>query len=295
MSIKVLVTGAAGRLGSIVCQSLLTRGFDVRATDRRFSKEVPVRLELADLRDEMRIYALVEGVSAVVHLGNHPHLHAAPSAQQVLAENTTMNVNVVRAALDVGVKRIVFASSIQAFLHVGDWGQKRKRTIPFLPLDGTEPTNPGTNYYGLSKEYGERLLQVQAAADPELACTALRFPALVREEWLKWRPNPARWLSLDDALSHLMMADAGELVASVLERQKPGYHQYFPAQSLEVTGISVPDLVRRFYADLPLRRPVDEISDIVDRTRLTRDLDWTPAKRLSCTLAELEAEAERHP
>src|SRR3970040_650452 len=97
---KILVTGAAGRLGSVVTKSLLEGGHDVRATDHRHRRDFPVRLELANLRDELRAYALVEGCDVVVHLGNHPNLFSGPSPQRLFSDNVTMNANVFRAAVD---------------------------------------------------------------------------------------------------------------------------------------------------------------------------------------------------
>jgi nucleoside-diphosphate-sugar epimerase len=286
MAMKVLLTGAAGSLGRVTCRVLVERGFDVRATDRKFRRDMPVRLEAADLCEEAAAYRLLDGCEAVVHLGNHPHLNAAPTPQQVLVQNTTMNVHVMRAAVDLGIKRIVFASSIQAMLPFLRWGYASKDQLPFLPLDGTVPANPGTNFYGLSKEFGERLLRTFAAEDAELSACALRFPLLVREEWK--RRKPADLAGFDECLAYLPMTAAADLIAHVLLNEKPGYHQYFPAQTLEVTDMAVPELIRRFYARIPLKKPIDEISNLIDLEALTSGLGWTPPPRLQCKVAEID-------
>jgi NAD(P)-dependent dehydrogenase (short-subunit alcohol dehydrogenase family) len=79
---KVLVTGATGRLGSLVCKELSRLGHDVLGTDQRFAADLGVPLTLADLRVAHAVYPLLEGREAVVHLGNIPNLSLGPSPQQ---------------------------------------------------------------------------------------------------------------------------------------------------------------------------------------------------------------------
>jgi nucleoside-diphosphate-sugar epimerase len=284
---KVLVTGASGRLGAVVCKQLLERGHDVVGTDQRFNKELGVPLRIADLRDSQVLSGLLEGREAVVHLGNIPSLASGSSPQAVLSDNTTTNVNVFRAAADLGVRRIVFASSLQAMVRLEE-GRPLEPPygIPYFPLDGDAPADPGYNFYGLSKELGERVLRVIAERFPELACTSLRFPFLAGDEFLNriTQPLAPSALNLSEGLTHLQFADAARLIGLVLERQKPGYHQYFPAQSLAVMGYSAAQLLAEFFADTPLRRPRAEITSLVDLSALERDLDFRPSAPLTVQL-----------
>jgi nucleoside-diphosphate-sugar epimerase len=284
---KVLVTGATGRLGSVVCKKLLQSGHDVLATDQRFSKELEAPLRLADLRDTQALYPLLDGQHAVVHLGNIPNLAAGPSAQAVLNDNVAMNVNVFRAAVDLGVRRIVFASSLQAMVRLEE-GKPLEPPygVPYFPLDGDAPADPGYNFYGLSKELGERVLRVLAERFTDLACTSLRFPFLAGDWFLNRIQQPLlpSALNLAEGLTYLQFGDAAELVALVLERQAPGYHQYFPAQGLDVTGYSPAELLAEFFPETPLRRPRAEITSLVDLSALKRDFDFRPSPPLTVQL-----------
>src|SRR5450432_1294239 len=217
---KVLVTGAAGRLGSALCAHLVEAGHEVKATDYKHREGLPVKLVLADLRDDIAVYGLLEGCEAVVHLGNHANLMAGPSPQRLIAENTAMNANVFRAALDVGIRRIVFASSVQAMLKVPN-GMRAESPVPYLPLDGAAPRNPGTNFYALSKEFGERMLEELCQAEPALVATALRFPVLIGEHWIDrftggGRPIDRSQVNFGEALGYLMFSDAAELVRATI-------------------------------------------------------------------------------
>ena len=284
---KVLVTGAAGQLGSVVCQELVQRGHEVLATDKRFVDGLPAPLRLADLRLAFAVYPLLEGKDAVVHLGNHPGLNAGPSPQALLADNVAMNANVFRAAAELGIGRIVFASSVQVMVRFEDGHPtEAPYTLPYFPLDGQAPPDPGSNFYGLSKEFGERTLQVVAERWPELCCTALRFPRLANESFLKrikqrQAPSALKW---GEGLTYLELPDAATLVALVLERQRPGYHQYFPAQALQIAGYSVAATLAAFFPTTPLRRPLAEIESLVDLAALEADVGFRPSPPLTVEL-----------
>jgi nucleoside-diphosphate-sugar epimerase len=191
-----------------------------------------------------------------------------------------MNANAFTAALDVGVKHIIFASSIQVMI-ASDTVRAEPHVLPYLPLDGDAPANPGLNAYALSKHFGEELLRTAAAWRPELLVTVVRYPMLVGE-WFERRllagggRVPPDFLHLGEGTAHLGFDDAGALVVPVLARTTPGYRQLFPAQPIEVTNLSVPDLVRRFYPGVHCRRPIDEIESLIDTSSLRAELAWRP-------------------
>lgn len=291
---KVLVTGAAGKLGSVVCAHLLEHGFELVATDRRYRDGLPAgsSLTLADLRDDSAVHNLMRGCEAVVHLGNHPSLHAAVSPQRLLAENTAMNANVFRSAIDLGLRRIVFASSVQAMIQMNDGLRAQEPLpIPYLPLDGDAPANPGVNFYGLSKEIAELLLRRLCGAHSQLAATSLRFPWLVSEQVLErmsggGKPVPRSHFNFGELLAYLVFSDAAELVRAVLEHQAPGYHQYYPAQTLKIRGRTPAQLAAEHYRYVPLRRPSEPLEGLVDIGAITQATGWVPRHQAHAELDE---------
>src|SRR4051812_6943064 len=155
---KVLVTGAVGRLGRACCPILQSAGMEVRATDRRSDPTLSYHVEVASLLDRERCYQLVDGVDAVVHLGNWASAGMA-DAQTVFNENCAMNMNVFQAAMERGVRRIVFASTIQVILGQRPFGglsaPVQPSDYPYLPLDGNTPPNI-CNPYAASKAASEQ-------------------------------------------------------------------------------------------------------------------------------------------
>ena len=136
---KALVTGGAGFIGSNLAHALLARGHDVRLLDN-FSTGHRANIELldaevveGDLRSYERVAAAVGGVEVVFHQGALP---SVPRSIQDPLTSTAVNVegtlNVILAARDAGVRRVVFASSSSVY---GDApGMPRRESQPLSPL-----------------------------------------------------------------------------------------------------------------------------------------------------------------
>jgi len=142
---RVLVTGAAGTIGSMLRTGLPSAGWRLRLLDTAALGPPGDGEELvqADVRDTAALPAAMTDVDAVVHLAGIPT--EAPFAD-LLAVNIEGTYNVFDAARRAGVRRIVFASSNHA---VG--------FTPRAELVGIDvPPRPDT-YYGVSKVLGEAL------------------------------------------------------------------------------------------------------------------------------------------
>lgn len=121
---RVLVTGAAGRLGSTVSALLHREGFDLLATDIT-ADDVPYRFVQADLLDHSLGLELLADIDVLLHLGNHPGIGARPP-QLVFNENVSMNENMFQGAAEQGVGKIVFTSTIQL---IGSHIEDRKSVV----------------------------------------------------------------------------------------------------------------------------------------------------------------------
>jgi len=153
VSRKVLVTGGAGFIGSNLVRALLERGDAVRvldnfATGRRGNlAEIDGEVELVegDLRSYERVHTAVRGTEIVYHQGA---LGSVPRSVQDPLTTTAVNVegtlNVLLAARDEGVARVVAASSSSVY---GDGG-----TFPRVETAAPNPISP----YGVAKLAAER-------------------------------------------------------------------------------------------------------------------------------------------
>jgi uronate dehydrogenase len=145
MPITVAITGAAGRIGSAVRAGLAREDFRVRAID-----VVPIddaapgdEVQLTDLQDAAAAREALQGADAVVHLAAHP---AEATFEEIYQRNLLTTYHVYEAARQLGIKRVVFASSV----HVSGFYPWGRITSP------SDPPRPDT-HYALSKLYGEGL------------------------------------------------------------------------------------------------------------------------------------------
>jgi len=270
---NVTLTGASGHLGSVVCRWLVEHGYHVRAVDRRDGADLPVRLELVDVLDPVRCYRVLDGADALVHLANHPGYRPGENEQRIFNENVSMNMNLFQAARETGVKKIVFASSVQVISGLRYGPSSNALPPPYLPFDGSTPPRPG-NPYALSKHVSEQMLAYFVRAGIPTG-VAIRYPGLIAP---KSRPHRRGTTAscAPEGFAWLMTSDAAALVEAVLRSSVTGFRIYFPAARGNGAGKPVADVVREFYDGVPLRQPMEQIESLVDISAITQETGWVP-------------------
>jgi uronate dehydrogenase len=187
---RLLLTGAAGGLGKVLRPRLKACCDVLRVSDIAELGPAAVGEEVrpAALEDKAAVMALLEGVSAVIHLGGISTEH---SFEEILPANIVGTYHVYEAARVQGTRRIVFASSN----HVTGF-HKQSQTITLR-----DPPRPDS-YYGVSKAFGENLAQFYWDRHG-IETVSLRigsaFPKPLDRRML------ATWLSYDD-LERLVIA-----------------------------------------------------------------------------------------
>jgi nucleoside-diphosphate-sugar epimerase len=148
---KILVTGAAGRVGRYVLDELRD-WHEVTAADIRPPATGASRNVELDITDLNSCRELVAGVEAVIHLAAIPNpLHDPP--ERVMRINTLGLWNMLQASAEAGVQRFVQASTDSALGFVF----RRQALLPLsLPIDEDHPLRP-QDPYGLSKAIGESI------------------------------------------------------------------------------------------------------------------------------------------
>lgn len=144
----VLLTGAAGILGTLMRELLPGHGYSLRLLDVRPVEGEPDAVT-ADLNDREALREAVRGVDAIIHLAG---ISLESTFDKILAANIAGTQALYEAAREEGVGRIVFASSN----HAVGWTPAPGPGDPLIPVD--TPRRPDT-YYGVSKCFGEDLAQ----------------------------------------------------------------------------------------------------------------------------------------
>jgi dihydroflavonol-4-reductase len=135
---KTLVTGGTGFVGANVVRMLIQRGTEVRAlvrprSDTRNLDQLDVELVAGDLRDCGSLEAALEGCDTVYHVAAMYALWA-PNPQEIYDSNVTGTVNLLEAAGQAGVEKIVYTSSV-ATIGLPKDGAPGTEEIPLPPED----------------------------------------------------------------------------------------------------------------------------------------------------------------
>ena len=168
--LKVLVTGSAGTVGRPVCDELTRRGHVVRGLDVTATAGLADAV-VADIADGVAVRAAVRGMDAVIHLAAQPHEVPFP---ELVGPNVLGLYNVLDAARDEGVRRLVVASSMMVVSGWKDSGRPAR-------VDDRRPVNA----YSLTKLWAEEMAELYA----------WRFgvsTVVVRLGWMVRNPDEAR-------------------------------------------------------------------------------------------------------
>ena len=187
---KVLITGAAGRIGQALRQGLQKR-YDLRLLyHRTVLPAADEEVFVGSIANLEKMEEAVDGMDAVVHMAGDPRVSAP--WESVLETNIQGTYCLYEAARRKGVKRIVFASTN----HVTGFYEKEGiYTTPDMP-------ERPDSFYGVSKAFGEDLGQYYADAfDMEIFC--LRIGSFQPREAVETRRGErilSTWLSHRDCV-----------------------------------------------------------------------------------------------
>ena len=232
MDEPVLLTGAGGRVGQAILRGI-GDDYEWRLLDREPlpAAKVPDGVSdadryVADITDKRAVQEPMEDVDAVIHLAGDPRKTAPWDS--VLRNNIDGTQVVMRAAVDAGVEKFVFASSNHA---VGGYETEERtpdlyRAEDGYRLDGTELPRPG-NLYGVSKAAGESLGRFHHD-EHGMSVVCVRIGNLTKDHPPReYERGQAMWLSHRDC-AHLfdrcLQADYGyEIVYGISNNDRRYY------------------------------------------------------------------------
>jgi nucleoside-diphosphate-sugar epimerase len=172
---KVLITGAAGRIGSFLTRHLADQ-YDFVLTDVRPPDDTyGFPFVTADISDLTAMQALCRDIDTVVHLAADPS--TAATWESLLPRNIVGVQNIFQAAHEANCRRVIFASSVNAVA-----GYPRE-----VQVHTSMPVRP-LNLYGASKVWGEAVACFYAD-QRGLAAICLRFGWVIARDSQHLRPD----------------------------------------------------------------------------------------------------------
>lgn len=307
MTKRVLLTGATGFVGSMLCDSLAQSGYIVRVA-LRSDCNVPVvvseRTVVGTINSATDWSAALHNVDFVLHIAARAHILGAESGNANLYMETNAHATrrLAEAAANAGVHRLVFMSSVKVN------GENSGDGL-YGPDDAPHPSDA----YGESKAMAEQSLRVIAAqSGMEVVCvrSPLVYGPGVRANFLRlldWvdREWPLPLGAVRNRRSLVSLWNLCDLLVRVLEHPAAAGRTWMVSDGED---LSTPDLIRRIGKAmhrrvrlLPVPTPVlyfagsvlgrkAEVTRLcgslaVDVTRTRDELQWSPPVSLDEGLA----------
>lgn len=277
MAGRVAVTGGSGKLGRACVRDLVEHGWEVVNLDRAPSPDALAPYTEVDLTDYgQAVEALTgiddryDGVDALVHLAAIP----APGQKANAAtfrNNALTTFNVFQAAKLAGIENIVWASSETVL------GLPFETPPPYLPIDEEYAPRPESTY-SLVKTMEETMVEQFCRWNPDLKATGLRFSNVM------YVSDYAAFPSFEDdpllrkwnLWSYIDARDGAQAIRLALGRDGAGREVCVIASPDTVMSTPTMDLVKAYYPDLELRRPVSGHESLMSTDKARRLFGYDP-------------------
>lgn len=267
---RVLVTGAAGRIGRTVVAQLNERGARVTGLVLADPGDLEVdTMVVGDAGDGGVVEHALHGADAVIHLAAIP----APGengAAEIFATNTQATFTVLEQAGTLGVRRVALASSYSA---TGMPWARERHSPPTLPLT-VDAQSVVEDPYSLSKQVDELTASMMARRHG-MTVVALRYPYIGEPE--DRLADHAATLAADPELgarelwSYLETRDAATAALLAITAPVTGAHVVYVAAERTIVPYPTEALLARFHPASRLMRPIPG---------RTTPIDLEPAREL---------------
>ncbi|CAH0346028.1 NAD(P)-dependent oxidoreductase [Bacillus sp. CECT 9360] len=272
---KVVVTGAAGKIGRWTVRTILEAGHEVIASDRKLREESASKQFIqAELRDYGQVFQLLKGSDAVVHLGNIP-TDVRNTSQAIFENNMLVNFNILEACKDLQIPKLVWASSETVLGYPFD-----PEELSYLPVDEEHPTIVKSSY-----AMAKRLTEILSEMFNKLANTqvvALRFANMYEpDEYEKipimhWSEEGQREIQKKNAWAYCDVRDAARACLLAIEKDNLGFEIFHITAPDTIFPETSKELVDRFFPNVTLKRPVEGHETLMSFDKAKKILGYEP-------------------
>ena len=281
MTQRVLVTGGLGRLGRVVCDDLVSHGYDVVVLDQVFTSErVPERIRpvVGEVTDVGHVTQALRGCDALIHLAAIPAPYGCADST-VFANNTQATFAALQAASLLGVRRVAIASSGSAYGTA--WSPEPTHAL-YVPVDEAHPLR-NHDAYGLSKEVDERTAEMFCRREP-MSVAALRFHWIApREQQLNAIAERRGRPDLDQELRNLWgyvdIRDAARACRLAIEVAKDRPYGFQPMNIVAADTLTeqpIEQLLATHLPEVEVRAPLAGATGAYAIDRAKEVLGWEP-------------------
>ena len=282
MSKRIIFTGGSGKAGKHVIQYLVDRGHQVLNLDTKPLPNPKARTLITDITDSGQVFNALSSytglhefdpslrpqpIDAVVHFAAIPRIMITPD-NEVFRINTMGTYHVIEAAVKLGIRKIVIASSETTYGLV--FANEPRNPIHF-PLEEDYPVDP-MDSYALSKVCNEKTAQAFALRSG-FDIYALRIGNVIEPDeyqlFPKWFADPGFRRRI--AWSYIDARDLGQIVDRAIAKDGLGFQIFNAANDETSSNLPTRELIDRFYPGTPLKREIGEFESLLSN-RKTREV-----------------------
>jgi nucleoside-diphosphate-sugar epimerase len=285
---RIFFTGGSGKAGRHAVSHLVDQGHRVTNADlvpAGIPRVPDLRVDLTDagqVFNALSAYARfgeleagtgVPSYDAVVHSAAIPAILVRPD-NETFRINAMSTYNVIDAAVKLGVRKVIFASSETTYGICFADGEVQPE---YVPVDEDHPTVPHDSY-AMSKVVNEATarsfqarsgidiygLRINNVIEPHEYET--KFPAFVADPALRRR----------NIFAYIDARDLGHMVDCCLHTDGLGYEVFNVSNDDTSVGITSAEVYERFYAGVPQRRPMSEYETFYANDKAKRLVGFAP-------------------
>jgi nucleoside-diphosphate-sugar epimerase len=287
MAKRIMFTGGSGKAGRHVVQYLVERGHQVLNIDTRPLDNPKVRTLITDITDSGQVFNALSSymglhefdpslhpqpVDAVVHFAAIPRIMITPD-NELFRINAMGTYNVIEAAVKLGIRKIVIASSETTY---GLVFANEPRMPDYFPLDEDYDVDP-MDSYALSKVVNERTARafaLRSGAD----IYALRIGNVIEPHeyalFPKWFANPGFRKRI--AWSYVDARDLGQITDLAVAKDGLGYQVFNAVNDETSSDLPTRELLERFYPGVPVKRELGEFETLLSNRKAREMLGFRP-------------------
>jgi len=285
---RIIFTGGSGKAGKYAVRHLLEHGYRVLNVDTKPLDDPRVRTLITDITDQGQVFNALssytglhefdpslrpEPIDAVVHFAAIPRIMITPD-NEVFRVNTMGTYNIIEAAVKLGIKKVIIASSETIY---GLVFSNEPRDPVYFPLDEEYPVDP-MDSYALSKLCNENTAKAFALRSG-IDIYAIRIGNVIEPHeyagFPKFFADPGFRKRI--AWSYIDARDLGEITRLGIEKDGLGFQVFNGVSGDTSSDLPTAELLRRFYPNAPVHGTLDEYETLLSNKKTREVLGFRQA------------------